>query len=141
LREHFARHARRTADDQRLVRADHFGELTGRQTGFDVKADARVAPEHFETLRRERITQQDAEFFRHNDFSETSRNYALHGRDTCPRLEAISQPLEPELQRAHRDQHVERSEITHMADPHEFAFHLILATLHRDAELVAHHTD
>src|SRR5271167_729355 len=64
--------------------------------------------------------------------------HRLHARAD---LKTVAAGLERELERADRDQHVERADVAHMSDPDELALHLILAALNRNAKNVAHMAD
>src|SRR5208283_3504944 len=61
----------------------------------------------------------------------------LNGGDASAKLNVCADLLEAQLQRADRDQCVERAQMTHVPDAHELALHLILTALHRHAKVVA----
>ena len=126
-----ARHVGRAAYDQSVIGRDYFGQLLRLESGLDVDLELRIAAEHLDALRIEGVAQQNAQRrLRHGVRSGPRRDAARDRGDARASLEAMAEVRERHLQRPDRDQHVEGAQITHVADAHQLAFHLILSALH-----------
>src|SRR5271163_4068834 len=65
----------------------------------------------------------------------------LYSGDAGAKLNVCADLFESHLERADRDERVERTQVPHVSDSHELALHLILAALHRHAQAVAQELD
>src|SRR5580692_755245 len=57
------------------------------------------------------------------------------------KLNVCADVFQSHLERADRDERIERAQMTHVSDAHELTLHLILPTLHRHAKAVAQELD
>src|SRR5258708_738286 len=58
----------------------------------------------------------------------------LNRGDAGAKLDVCADLIESQLERADRDQRVERAQMPHVPDAHQLTFHLILPALHRHAK-------